>query len=184
MCHYISDPTSYWHTGDRKTTRSYSHAENHMKFERSTDSRVKYKDSPSMGVFEYKSLLDNLDDIEALNPIDATIHAAWDTYWDTNYLSDYPYNKGLYNHHWMNVLDQKKVNSIKVWERAKKSIHIAMVYSAKAIKWTIGDHLKKSGDFEANARKVEWNKINRTPRSLFSSKYSFRKMVSSLRNFK
>jgi len=51
-----------------------------------------------------------------LNPVGATIYAAWDTYWDLDCLTKYPYNKGKYNHHWMNRIDQKKINSIQVWE--------------------------------------------------------------------
>ena len=32
MCHYISDPTSYWHTGDKKTDRSYFLERNHTNY--------------------------------------------------------------------------------------------------------------------------------------------------------
>ncbi|MFX1479730.1 MAG: zinc dependent phospholipase C family protein [Promethearchaeota archaeon] len=183
MSHYISDPTSYWHTGDKRTNRSYDQIQNHQKFEKSADNKVKYNYSPSKGIFEFKSLLDNLDYIEALNPIDATIYAAWDTYWDPDYFNDYPDNKGLYNHHWMNLIGQHKVNPIKVWERAKRSIHIAMLYSAKAIKWTIENNFKDCKDTKFTISKIKWNEIKRTPLALFTSKYSFRKMVFAFKNY-
>ncbi|MFX1502814.1 MAG: hypothetical protein ACFFDH_17775 [Promethearchaeota archaeon] len=174
MCHYISDPTSYWHTGDNETIRSYYHDRNHFRFEKSADRRVKYEDPPSIGVFEFQSLLDNIDNIVELNPIDATIYAAWDTYWDLDYINEYPYDKGIYNHHWMNKIDQKKKNSIKVWDRAKRSIHSAMFYCAKAIKRTVGEYFKCFRNYEETSSRVKWDEIERINIGLFTAKYSFK----------
>ena len=66
MCHYISDPTSYWHTGDKSTQRDSEHNRNHARFENSANRRVRFNHSE--GIFEFQSLLNKTDEIIKLNP--------------------------------------------------------------------------------------------------------------------
>lgn len=155
MCNYISDPSSYWHTGNKLTQRDSEYNRNHARFEISTNRRVKFNRLISEGIFEFQSLINKTDEIIKLNPFDATINVAYDTYWDSDEENEYSNNREPYNHHWMNTLNRKNTDTYKLWERAKRSIQTVMIYWAKSIKWSVGEFYKVSYNYKGKICKIK-----------------------------
>lgn len=59
---------------------------------------------------------------------------------------------------------------------AKRSIHRAIFYCAKAIKWTVGVYFEFCRNYEETTSRIDWNEIERINIGLYTAKYSFNKV--------